>query len=145
MARLLICAATVAIAAIGAAGLVTSAPAQPYAPGYQPGYQPGPSYYYQRERTREREREHARDDGRRLECKNDRVVASGSTRPTYGWARSSAEAKWSTQVRVDFGEEWSDIRSARDYVPRCFPVALGKRCEIGATPCREPSLLGGPH
>jgi hypothetical protein len=142
MARLLICAATVAITAIGAAGLVTSAPAQPYAPGYQPGYQPGPSYYYQRERARAREREH---DDRRLECKNDKVIASGSTRPTYGWARSSAEAKWATQVRVDFGEEWSDIRSARDYVPRCFPVALGKRCEIGAVPCREPSLLGGPH
>jgi hypothetical protein len=142
-----------AVATVGAAALIAPSFAQPYAPGYQSGYQGGYQYvpqrnYYQsrereRERDRDRDRERERErEGNRYECKayEGRITTAGGTRPTYGWALSSANSMWSRQARATFGEEWSDVRMAREERHRCFPVVLGKRCEVTAIPCREPSL-----
>jgi hypothetical protein len=146
MTRILACLATAAVAAVGTAVLMTPASTQPFNPSGSPGgyqYVPQQNYYQIRRREEERARERERDRDRdHYECKGSdaRVTTTGNTRPTYGWALSSANSVWSRQTRVTYGEEWSDIHSAREERHRCFGAVIGKRCEVTAIPCRAASF-----
>ena len=68
------------------------------------------------------------------ECK-DEVTASGQARPTEGWAKSLATNMWRRQVQAQHGEQYEDIKFAKNVNYVCSPASLGKRCTLTATPC----------
>jgi hypothetical protein len=68
------------------------------------------------------------------ECK-DEVTASGQARPTEGWAKSLATNMWRRQVQAMHGEQYEDIKFAKNVNYVCSPASLGKRCTLTATPC----------
>jgi hypothetical protein len=71
------------------------------------------------------------------DCK-DEVTASGQARPTEAWARSLATNMWRRQVQAAHGEQYEDIKYAKDVNFRCSPASLGKRCTLTAIPCIVP-------
>ena len=77
------------------------------------------------------------------DCK-DEVTASGKARLTDGWARSLASHMWQRQVQAQYGEQYEDIKSARDVNFVCSPTTLGKRCTLTARPCMVAGT-GGPE
>jgi putative peptidoglycan binding protein len=68
------------------------------------------------------------------DCK-DEVTASGQTRPTESWAKSLATHMWRRQVQATYGEQYEDIKFAKNVNYLCSPASLGKRCTLTATPC----------
>jgi len=74
------------------------------------------------------------------ECKEE-VTASGKARLTEGWARSLASHMWQRQVQAQYGEQYEDIKSARDVNFVCSPTTLGRRCTLTARPC----MVAGTH
>jgi hypothetical protein len=75
------------------------------------------------------------------DCKEE-VTASGKARLTEGWARSLASHMWQRQVQAQFGEQYEDIKSARDVNFVCSPTTLGKRCTLTARPCMVAGTRG---
>jgi len=72
------------------------------------------------------------------DCRKE-VVARGSARPTEGWAKSLALNNWRQAVQKAYGEDFEDLRYAKDATWACAPTTLGtKRCELKATPCQVP-------
>jgi len=133
------------LVAVLTAGSTAPTLGQPYAPGYQP-YQPTPYY---RSYSRERDRRHRREEeveGRRAECKNEQVVATGGTRPTARWALRAANATWSRLVMASYGQEWADVAVAKEHRHDCFPGVLGGRaCKVAAVPCKARSQFDFPQ
>ena len=79
------------------------------------------------------------------DCK-DEVTASGKARLTEGWARSLASHMWQRQVQAQYGEQYEDIKSARDVNFICSPTTLGRRCTLTARPCMVAGTGGhGPE
>ncbi len=74
-------------------------------------------------------------------CQKERITASGSQRPSLGWANRSAENAWKDQSLTKFGERfitWSNSACAKQ---ECVPGALAgfKRCTYSGFPCaRKP-------
>jgi hypothetical protein len=71
------------------------------------------------------------------DCK-DEVTASGNARPTEGWAKSLATNMWRRQVQATYGEQYEDIKYAKNVNYVCSPTSLGRRCTLTAVPCGVP-------
>ncbi len=78
-----------------------------------------------------------------VRCKREEIAATGEARPIESWAMALAKKNWRAEVRARFGEEWTDLQSAKVDLAKCFEASVGglplKRCRVVATPCNPAS------
>jgi hypothetical protein len=103
----------------------------------------------QRERDHAIHEEHVREHeegidrgdriiGGRRECKQEAIEGAGASRPTEGWAKSTAIKRWRNEVIARFGKEFAEYQDASAVSDRCYHTESGMftQCTIRAVPCR---------
>ena len=63
------------------------------------------------------------------------VRVSGATRPSVHDAQQSAATEWSSQVKGQYGEQWSEIPGSARYA--CQYSGGGYQCSVEANPIRQ--------